>query len=342
MLMGQHITDSQEFLNSHFCKKSYPSYIRGYAKKYDQDFLTKVTHCFNMHDFSEAKNLINTAISILQNEKKQTEDKKRHILSNWISAIKSLLHFTESFEQSGNAMTTKSPIPSKISTKSQTSVKKYKRERVVIEGSEALISQLGGVKEYLKLALTDSYFFCKTIVRQRVNEILDLWKVAESIPVRKSNTGQYIYKNCRIDKDGNSNVRSIITEYTGYRISTGKKSNFLNYRISHLYGNASDPRYFSNFWNIVLVPEWANGLLEKDSSEEGTHASQVLNTYKAISNQLYSDCIMQLNELGSGEPISLYPQQPKDVIHGTYSIKVLLEKEDNFDYSKIETRLITI
>lgn len=339
--MAQHIIDSPEFLNSHFCKKSYPSYIRGYTKKYDQDFLTKVTHCFNMQDFSEAKNIINTAISILQNEKTQTKDKKRHILSNWISAIKSLLHFADSFEQSGNEITTMSTIASKISATSQIRVKKN-IEKVVIDGSEALITQLGGVKEYLKLALTDSYFFCKVIVRQRVNEILDLWKVAESIPVRESDTGQYIYKNCRIDKDGNSNVRSIITKYTGYRISTGKKSNFLNYRISHLYGNASDPRYFSNFWNIVLVPEWANGLLEKDSAEEGTHASQVLNTYKAICNQLYSGCIMQLNELGAGEPISLYPQQPKDVIHGTYNIKVLLEKEDSFDYSKIETRQITI
>lgn len=339
--MAQHIIDSPEFLNSHFCKKNYPSYIRGYTKKYDQDFLTKVTHCFNMQDFSEAKNIINTAISILQNEKTQTKDKKRHILSNWISAIKSLLHFADSFEQSGNEITTMSTIASKISATSQIRVKKYIK-KVVIDGSEALISQLGGVKEYLKLALTDSYFFCKVIVRQRVNEILGLWEIGESIPVRKSNTGQYIYKNCCIDKDGNSNVRSNITKYTGYLISAGKNSNFLNYRISHLYGNASDPRYFSNFWNIVLVPEWANGLLEKDSAEAGTHASQVLNTYKAICNQLYSDSIMQLNELGAGEPISLYPQQPKDVIHGTYNIKVLLEKEDSFDYSKIETRQITI
>lgn len=235
------------------------------------------------------------------------------------------------------------PTASNTSTKSQTLVKNCK-EQIIIDGSETLISQLGGVEEYLKLALIDSYFFSKAIVRQRVYEILDLWKVGESIPVRKSNTGQYIYTNCRIDKDGNSNVRSNITKYTGYTISTGKKSNFLNYRISHLYGNASDPRYFTNFWNIVLVPEWANGLLEKGTAEANTHASQVLNTYKAICNQLYSDCIMQLNELGAGEPISLYPQVPKDVIHGTYNIKVLLEKEDSFDYnySKIETRLITI
>ena len=73
---------------------------------------------------------------------------------------------------------------------------------------------------------------------------------------------------CHIVEDGNGNAKvcNIIRYYTGVylNVKTAKKP-LKNYIISHIWGRAIDPRYFTNLWNIVLVPAWANHLLDKDA-----------------------------------------------------------------------------
>lgn len=91
------------------------------------------------------------------------------------------------------------------------------------------------------------------------------------------------------DNDGNAKVRSLITTKTGYTVSAGKDNIFQNYRISHVWGRAFDPRYFTNLWNIVIVPSWANDLLDKPNARQGTLESKLKSTIMKICEMLYFD-----------------------------------------------------
>lgn len=91
-----------------------------------------------------------------------------------------------------------------------------------------------------------------------------------------------------IDSDGNKAVRVLIEDKTGYSVSKGKSSIFQNYKISHVWGRAYDPRYFTNLWNIVLVPAWANDLLDKNTVEK-TLESKFKSTIMRICWVLYFD-----------------------------------------------------
>lgn len=91
-----------------------------------------------------------------------------------------------------------------------------------------------------------------------------------------------------IDSDGNKAVRDLIENISGYSVSNGIKSIFQNYKISHIWGRAYDPRYFTNLWNIVLVPAWANDLLDKNAVE-GTLESKLKSTIMGICKALYFD-----------------------------------------------------
>ncbi len=58
--------------------------------------------------------------------------------------------------------------------------------------------------------------------------------------------------------------RRSIKKYLGQTISTGKNSTVKNYIISHVWGLASHPLFFSSLWNIVLIPAHFNYLMDKD------------------------------------------------------------------------------
>ena len=86
--------------------------------------------------------------------------------------------------------------------------------------------------------------------------------------------------------NGNARVCQLINDRTGYALgATSDKKHFRNFIISHIWGHAIDPRYFTNLWNIVIVPAWANHLLDKD--EEGTLASTFKATIQKIITELY-------------------------------------------------------
>ena len=87
--------------------------------------------------------------------------------------------------------------------------------------------------------------------------------------------------------NGNTRVCQLIKRCTGYAL--GKKADerdFKNCIISHIWGNAIDPRYFTNLWNIAIVPAWANHLLDKD--ETGTLGSKLKATIQKIITVLYT------------------------------------------------------
>ena len=228
-----------------------------------------------------------------------------------------------------------------------------------IDGIVALANKIGEAK-FIKWAIEQSYFFDPDIVAERMNKLIkDLGNKTTPLPARKTTKNDkdaeegyshskmggniyYIEGNIKIpvtlSKDGNDFVRSLISNETGFTVGAGKDNIFQNYIISHLWGRAYDPRYYTNFWNIVLVPAWANSLLDKNG-EEGSLASKLKATFMAISKKLYMAKGVNWNGLNMTEP-----QIPNkdDVRKGDYSIKILCKKDNKGKCTPIKTIYITL
>ena len=228
-----------------------------------------------------------------------------------------------------------------------------------IDGIVALANEIGEDK-FIKWAIEQSYFFAPDIVADRMNKLIkDLGNKTTPLPARKTTKNDkdaeegyshskmggniyYIEGNIKIpvtlSKDGNDFVRSLISNETGFTVGAGKDNIFQNYIISHLWGRAYDPRYYTNFWNIVLVPAWANSLLDKNG-EEGSLASKLKATFMAISKKLYMAKGVNWNGLNMTEP-----QIPNkdDVRKGDYSIKILCKKDNKGKCTPIKTIYITL
>ena len=221
-----------------------------------------------------------------------------------------------------------------------------------IDGFSVLINSLGE-EAFIKSVIESSFFFSKEIVDAQRKDIFNkLGK--QPIPARKTTKKQsgiqgvgintkiggcnvYQINGCNIpivlDRDGNKQVRDIIKAKTGYTISSGKKCIFQNYIISHLWGKAYDPRYFTNFWNIVIVPAWANSLLDKESDDEDSIESKLKEMFKKTCVALYGLDDPQLSEewkdmagrmgMTSNE---VFPSKTKK--DPTYRISVIHEKND--------------
>ena len=228
-----------------------------------------------------------------------------------------------------------------------------------IDGIVALANEIGEDK-FITWAIEQSYFFDPIIVADRMNKLIkDLGNKTTPLPARKTTKNDkdaeegyshsemggniyYIEGNIKIpvtlSKDGNDFVRSLISNETGFTVGAGKDNIFQNYIISHLWGRAYDPRYYTNFWNIVLVPAWANSLLDKNG-EEGSLASKLKATFMAISKKLYMAKGVNWNGLNMTEP-----QIPNnnDVRKGDYSIKILCKKDNKGKCTPIKTIYITL
>ena len=221
-----------------------------------------------------------------------------------------------------------------------------------IDGFSVLINSLGE-EAFIKSVIESSFFFSKEIVDAQRKDIFNkLGK--QPIPARKTTKKQsgiqgvgintkiggcnvYQINGCNIpivlDRDGNKQVRDIIKAKTGYTISSGRKCIFQNYIISHLWGKAYDPRYFTNFWNIVIVPAWANSLLDKESDDEDSIEYKLKEMFKKTCVALYGLDDPQLSEewkdmagrmgMTSNE---VFPSKTKK--DPTYRISVIHEKND--------------
>ncbi len=169
-----------------------------------------------------------------------------------------------------------------------------------VNGTESLLDLLKVENKFnfVKAVLKESYFFSTIDAKERFSVIAEQYNNKEKMVARWTETynskkipGPYCGKSkkdikdeskntqnieysdnkgfktaVQIDEDGNRAVRELIKEKTGHKVSAGKDSTFQFYKISHIWGNAFDPRFFTSFWNIVLVPAWANDLLDKSKS----------------------------------------------------------------------------
>lgn len=214
-----------------------------------------------------------------------------------------------------------------------------KTDLAQIDGMDSLINHFVE-NEIIKLAIKSSYFFDEKIADDRHKiirtEILNKGK----LPARNSQTssasnnkkegfqenGMYYDENkkpiCKIEIDGNGNAKvcQLINEYTGYNLAYKlEEKPFVNFIISHIWGRAIDPRYFTNFWNIVLVPAWVNHLLDKDVDDEDSLASKLKATFKHICMKYY-----QLSNYKSwGDFQMSQPSCSEKYKKGEYNIQII-------------------
>jgi len=205
-----------------------------------------------------------------------------------------------------------------------------------IDGMDSLLGYIS-IEKFVKLAIESSFFFSPSIVRERQEVMIDLLKRKESLPARntarKKETASNVFRSednnfiCKIHHDafGNDVVIKLINQYTGYTIARAK-SIFRNFVISHIWGEAKDPRYFTSFWNLVLIPAWANHLMDKKDAPQGSVASILHSTIKKICFQVYHVNELNWNEMGG----KVLPQDAtSDVIPGLYTINFLEKKDAN-------------
>ncbi len=238
-----------------------------------------------------------------------------------------------------------------------------------VDGTDSLLHLLN-VSDYFDFArqvLSESYFFDPTDVGERFecllhkyvnNEKMDArWteiylkknpgKTKKEIKELSETTNDIVYEvECKtipvcIDKDGNYAVRELIKDKTGHKVSSGKDSTFQFYKISHIWGNAYDPRYFTNLWNLVLVPAWANDLLDKtDSHDPLTITFQ--NVIKYVCFKHYKMARLNWSGIGLNKP-----NISKELI-SNYSGKKIAFKvfksigNDELKFAKVSKKSITI
>lgn len=206
------------------------------------------------------------------------------------------------------------------------------------DGMDALLSILK-VEEFVKMAVTGSYFFSKKLVssqiekgflnkaRHTTDKIINhdkKGKGAEATYFIDGNT-----YNVAIDKTNNRYVCDLINDKTFLNLGHGKNSIIQNTIISHVWGRAFDPRFFTSLWNIVLIPAWANSLMDKEDAVEDSLASKMRATYMAICKKWYDDTFSDNQFTNKFEIDVPEIKNEKDIIHQEYKFNVINEKINN-------------
>ena len=210
-----------------------------------------------------------------------------------------------------------------------------------IDAMTPLVSAIGGPQAFVRLAIENCYFLNKEFADARFATIARKEDLVARISADKQKPvppatslqqgrpavfqdGKYsVQITC--DGNGNAKVCSLVNNETGYNIGAKYYQKIIkDYIISHIWGNATDPRYFTNFWNIVLVPAWANHLLDKDP-QAGTLASVFKSTIMNIC-QVYYDMKSYLwNSLSMNDMPDVV--NANDIVHDTYTIRVIQSKK---------------
>ena len=301
---------------------------------------------YNSKDFLYASTYCTKLLKEFKETKPETKDPNYQKWYNSHSAIVKLLMFLSSKGITCNT----GDSPGRDKTRKQIN----KPDIHKIDGIEGLIAK-NGIVAFVKMAVEQSYFFDPEIVISRHDELCDMFADLNGgalIPARTTTKsdmerGNYyltvtkrkknkpiegiyyineenIHIPVGIDSDGNAQVRQTIKRFTGYTVCEGEESIFQNYIISHIWGNAFDPRYFTSLWNIVLIPAWANPLMDKINPDEGAPASILQSTFQFLCTKVYLKKIKNWDKiLLKGCPSITHP---KDSIKQDYSLNIIKER----------------
>jgi hypothetical protein len=193
----------------------------------------------------------------------------------------------------------------------------------MIDGIDQLVSLYGGQDDFIKAFIESTLFLPPEIVQARNAEIVNLYQSGGKLPIRyspshhevlgvknkaeaitltrhnKSHLPKYPAFNIKIDNDGNHENRRQIKLRLNQTIGIGKNSSIKNYIISHVWGLASHPLFFSSLWNIVLIPAHFNYLMDKDpeSHEVVGFVKDAIQSICISLYQPYENLILHVSEI---------------------------------------------
>jgi hypothetical protein len=247
------------------------------------------------------------------------------------------------------------PQPTLATLKKSVTKQRIKSLTYKFDAMDSLIANIG-VASFVRLAIENSIFFDEGEAINRFDQVTNSLNTGSLLYARKSQDKTlqqnlwYVDPNqgpiCPIKLDPNNNqmVNQMINHVFGYCSLITKF--FQNYIISHIWGKAYDPRYFTSLWNLALVPACANHLLDKPSALEGTVAKKLIETIMAICFVHYDMSNLPWNSSPKWMSESERPDDPRnkkqnDVISGTYTIRVLRPCNGN-SVGEIDLKTITI
>lgn len=224
-----------------------------------------------------------------------------------------------------------------------------KSKKPIIDGFQPIISRLGTKEQIIEFVLENTYFFDPELVKNQKESLKPPYYVRfsrkksyfykESGIEKESNSkdGRHLHKllnlyikrgdkniDIVVDRDNNEKVKNEIKDYTGQVVSKGKRSTMKNFVITHIWGNATEPEYFSYMWNYCITPSFAASLTDKEDPEEDTVEKLLQDTIKAIAQKLYASCLPEINkneEIGIQNSIS------------EIQIKLLKKDRETIDYT---------
>ena len=279
--------------------------------------------------------------------------------SSWTSVIDAYKLFMTDLISNGSVRSSSTHYRVTPWNKAIDEIKKIESEVLAFNGTDSLLAHFNNqAYAFISTVMRDSFFFSKKDAEERFTKISKDILYNNTLPARKSinntiqsktgsqlvflsedvNTHQKLTINIERDSDGNKCVRDLIADTTGYKISTGDNSNFQYYIISHIWGDAFDPRNFTSLWNLSIVPAWANFILDKGNSND-LLAKQLINTFKAVCFKHYAMKKMDWKSIGKNVNEMMPDRQ--FVVHGSYTINVIGNKK-NGAFGRIKTVSITV
>lgn len=180
------------------------------------------------------------------------------------------------------------------------------------------------INNFIEIAIESTLFFDAELVLARQNTLEQLFMAQKpaSIPARCWRNTQPTNPLVLPDYAGNNYTRKVIKQFTGYEVS-GSSAQITGYHISHIWGMATDPGFFTSLWNIALIPAWANHLMDILNPAPNSLASQMQNTVKAICHKLYDMNNLNFAKLQIPTPPTF---AGGDVMHGVYTISIICGK----------------
>ena len=279
--------------------------------------------------------------------------------SNWTSVIDAYKLFMKALISNGSVRSSSTHYRVTPWNKDIDEIKKIESEVLAFNGTDSLLAHFNNqAYAFISTVMRDSFFFSKKDAKQRFTKISKDIHHNNTLPARKSidntiqskigsqlvflsvdvNTHKKLTINIVRDPDGNKFVKALIANTTGYKISAGYNSNFQYYIISHIWGDAFDPRNFTSFWNLSIVPAWANFILDKGNSND-LLAKQLINTFKAVCFKHYD--MNYINWKSIGKNVNQMMPVRQFVVHGSYTINVIDNKK-NGAFGRIKTESITV
>ena len=295
------------------------------------------------------------AITIL----KQHNIKSSNNISSWTSVIDAYKLFMTDLISNGSVRSSSTHYRVTLWNKDIDEIKKIESEVQAFNGTDSLLARFNNqASAFISTVMRDSFFFSKKDAEERFTKISEDIQYNNTLPAREStdntiqsktgsqlvflsedvNTHQKLTINIERDSDGNKCVRDLIADTTGYKISTGDNSNFQYYIISHIWGDAFDPRNFTSFWNLSIVPAWANFILDKGNSND-LLVKQLINTFKAVCFEHYD--MNNMNWKSIGKNVNEMMPDRKFVVHGSYTINEIGNKK-NGAFGRIKPKSIKV